>query len=383
MTRRLAAALVATVAAACATSRGPGGGPERLAFPPEEVRASALGVEMASKNDEELFAVGTAALEAGDHRRAAAALGALADRFPDSPHALAALHGAGLAHERLGEWRPALERFQAAARRATGKDATEAAFRVAECHYHLGELSEAHRGLDALAARDDLGTEDRLRALAQRGVVELEDGRPEEAERTLRRAVSLWHAESARERLDDYPAAQAQFYLGEVYRGWFLAVKLDPAADAERLGKDLEYKAQLLLSAQGHYLRAIRIGQPDWAVASGSRIAELYDTLHQELTAAPLPPGIDGETAAAYRAELQRKVRVLLTKAIAISERTIATAERTGVTGAYVAETQAALDRMKRTLVEAGGVDGPVGAPAPADADPETPEGPQAPARTR
>jgi tetratricopeptide (TPR) repeat protein len=378
MMRRAGPALL--LAAACATSRAPGR--TEISYPPEEVRVSALDAELAPKNEEELLAIGTAAFEAGDHRRAAAAFGRLADRFPGSPHAPAALRGAGLAHERLGEWRLALERFRAAGARATGPEATELAFRVAECHYHLGELGEAHRVLDALVAREDLGAEERIRALAQRGVVELEDGRPEEAERTLRLAVSLWQEGSAREPLDEYPAAQAQFHLGEVYRSWFLALKLDPSAgDEERLARELEDKARLLLSAQGHYLRTIRIGQPDWAVAAGARIAELYDAFHRELTDAPLPPGLSGEEAAAYRAELQRKVRVLLTKAIAISERTLATAQRTGVDNRFVEETQRSLERMKRTLLQAGGTDEVPVAPVPAESDPETPLRREAPPR--
>ncbi len=364
MTRRAVAA-VALSLAACAAHRA--GGPvapvdaapaadlpPALAFPPEEVRVGTLDLELEGKNDEELFAIGTAAYGASDWKRAAAAFARLADLYPSSRHAAAARFDAGLAYERLDEWRLALERFRAVAGSSEGPDAVEASFRVAECLYHLRELGDARAVLDALAARPDLAPADRVRALAQRGVVELEDGRAEDAERSLRLAVSTWQAGSEDERADDRYAAQAQFYLGEVYRQWFRALPLDPSkGDDARLRQDLERKAEMLLSAQGHYLRAIRMGNDRWAVASGYRIGELYDELRAQLLDAPLPPGLDAEHAAAYRDELRRQVRVLATKAISAYELTLQRASRSGVDDVrFLGDAQASLDRLKQAVAE-------------------------------
>ncbi|HEU4385468.1 MAG TPA: tetratricopeptide repeat protein [Anaeromyxobacteraceae bacterium] len=374
--RRLALAFCAL--AACATGRGPA-----APSPPEEIRyadaelveATPLGVELAGKNDEELFAVGTAAFAGGDFTRAASAFGRLADLFPASRHHPAALYNAGLAHQRLAEWRPALERFRALERSDVGPDAGEAAFRAAECLWHLGELAEARAVLDRLAGRGDLALLDRVRALTWRGVVELDQGDAEAAEASLRLALRAWGGGADRERLDDSLPAQAQYYLGEIYRRHFQAVKLDPSRDGEaRLEQALELKAELLLSAQGHYLRAIRMGSPGWAVASGYRIGELYDELHAHLTEAAMPPGLDAEAQAAYRAELAGKVRVLLSKAVAVYERTLDAAQRARVENAFVERTQASLDRVKRALALDGAVAGPEAAGAlPPDADPSRP----------
>jgi len=360
-----AACAVALSLAACAGARrapapslAPGdsapGAPPAIAFPPEEVKVGALDLELQGKNDEELFAVGTAAYGASDWRRAAAAFARLADLFPSSRHEAAALFDAGLAYERLDEWRLALERFRTLARKYEGPDAVEASFRVAECLYHLRELGEARAVLDALAKRTDLAPGDRVRALAQRGIVELEDGKAEEAERSLRLALGTWQAATEEERLDDRFASQAQFYLGEVYREWFRALPLDPSkGDDERLRQDLEHKAEMLLSAQGHYLRAIRMGNDRWAVASGYRIGELYDELRGQLLDAPLPPGLDDEHAAAYRTELRRQVRVLATKAISAYELTLQRATRSGVDDVrFLADAQASLDRLKQAIAE-------------------------------
>ena len=79
--------------AACATAQrgGTSRSPADLEFPPEEVKASSLHLELQGKNDEELFAIGTAAYGAADHARAAAAFARLADLFPTSRHQPAAL----------------------------------------------------------------------------------------------------------------------------------------------------------------------------------------------------------------------------------------------------------------------------------------------------
>ncbi|HET7824074.1 MAG TPA: tetratricopeptide repeat protein, partial [Anaeromyxobacter sp.] len=283
--RRLPLALL--LAAACATAQRPATAPptgtqapNAVTFPPEEVKVSRLDLELEGKNDEELFAIGTAAYGAGDFARAAAAFARLADLFPSSRHEAAALFNAGLAFERQEEWRLAQERFRTLERKYTGPDAIEASFRVAECQYHLRELADARATLDALARRTDLGAADRVRALAQRGIVELEDGKSEDAERTLRLALGTYASASEEERLDERFAAQAQFYLGEVYREWFRALPIDPSrGDDAALQQELERKSEMLLSAQGHYLRAIRMGNDRWAVASGFRIGELYDEL--------------------------------------------------------------------------------------------------------
>jgi tetratricopeptide (TPR) repeat protein len=362
--RRTLLALAAL--AACAAPRGT----EVVRFPPEEIVGSA---ELAGKNDAELHAVGTAALGAGDLRRAAEALGRLADLHPSSPHAAAALLDAGLAHQRLGEWRAALERFRTLAGRPDAPAGAALAFRMAECHYHLGEPAPARDLLDGVARREDLPAGDRGRALAQRGTIEIEEGRLEEAERSLRLALSTWQEASERERLDPHPAAQAEYHLGEVYRLWSEAIHLDPASPEADLLRDLEERTELLLSAQGHYLLAIRLGEPDWAVAAGYRIGELYEGLHRELAGAAPPPGLSGEEAALYRAELSGQIRVLLTKAIALYEQTLAAAQRAGAESAFAGEAEQALSRLRALL---RGTDGaaPAGAapgrPAPTPARP-------------
>ncbi len=342
------------------TSAPPGSAAEKkpdIEFPPEEVKVSNLELELQGKNEEELFALGMAAYGGQDWARAAAAFSRVADRFPGGKHEATALFDAGLAYERLGAWRLALERFQAMVRGWEGPDALEAAFKVAECHYHLEDLAAAHAALASIAGQAKLPPAARVRALAQMGVVELEGGHAEDAEQTLKKALAAWTAVGDSERLDPHYAAQAEYYLGEVSRTYFLAVAIDPSKDAEAvLSEAMERKATLLLAAQGHYLRSIRLGDQAWAVASASRVGDLYDTFRQQLLEAPLPPGLDEEQTQAYRELLRTRVRVLAAKAIDAYEAALGHAAAHGAgDDRTLADARQALERLEEALREDAG----------------------------
>ncbi|MGZ6078204.1 MAG: hypothetical protein ACXWK6_10405, partial [Myxococcaceae bacterium] len=150
---------------------------------------------------------------------------------------------------------------------------------------------------------------------------------------------------------DEYVTAQGQFFLGEIYRLHCEGVTFDPDAKADALSKTLEYKAQLLLSAQGHYLRAIKIGNGYWATAAGERIGNLYEVLYRQMMDSPTPKELNPEETEAYRQELRRRIKILLTKAIGVYETTVATAERIGTAGPFVARARESLERMKQLLL--------------------------------
>jgi TolA-binding protein len=352
--------------AACATVRAPSAPPApaaaatpaprppEIVYEPEVIAPAQIDLELTDKNDEELFAIGTAAFGAGDFRRAAAAFARIADVHAQSGHAATAIFNAGLSYQKVEEWRLALERFRAFVKAYEGPDAIDAEFRIAQCLYHLDELEDARAALRALAERGGVEPELRIRALAERGVVELEAGKGEEAERTLQLALQAWREAGDKERLDEWHAAQAQFYLGEVYREWFRAIPLVPKGNDEgELAKALESKAQMLLTAQGHYIRAIRMQNEQWAVAAGFRCGELYDELRKQLLEAPLPPGIDEEQAAAYRDLLSQRVRILAEKAIVAYEQTLALAARARVDdNRFLEPTRKSLEEMRAVLSE-------------------------------
>ncbi|MFY1830017.1 tetratricopeptide repeat protein [Myxococcus fulvus] len=309
-------------------------------------------LELDKLNDEELFAGGTSAFAANDFKQAARFFGRLVDFHPQSQHRRAALYNAGLAHQRLKEWEEAWLRFSELADAKAGQgDALDAAFRVAETQYHLERYDEAVALLSTLAAREDIPANRRIEARVQQGVCELEAGRTDAAEATLRKALSAYEALSDKDEVDDYFPAQAHFFVGELYRLDYEDVKLDPAKGADKLAEDLNYKAELLLSSQGHYLRSIRVGNGYWATASGSRIGAMYEDLYAQMVSSPAPAELNAEEAVVYRQELRKKIRVLLTKSINIYERTLETAERIGSQSSFVDRTRESLAKVKALLL--------------------------------
>ncbi|RKH15407.1 hypothetical protein D7Y15_40625 [Corallococcus sp. AB030] len=318
-------------------------------FDPVTVTAD---LELDKLNDEELFAGGTSAFAANDFKQAARYFGRLADFHPNSQHRRQALYNAGLAHQRLKEWDDAYGRFAELAEPEKGQgDALDASFRVAESLYHLERYEEAVKLLTTLAARADLPAGRRIEAQVQQGICQVEAGRTDDAEGTLRKALAAYDALPDKAEVEDYFPAQAHFFVGEIYRLHYEAVKLEASRGSDGLAQDLNYKAELLLSAQGHYLRAIRVGNGYWATAAGAQIGALYENLHEHMVNSPTPPELNAEEAEVYRQELRKKIRVLLTKSINIYERTLEAAERIGSQNAFVDRTRQSLEKVKTLLL--------------------------------
>jgi hypothetical protein len=219
----------------------------------------------------------------------------------------------------------------------------EEAFAEADRRYAENRLVEARAVLDELAARPDLPPELHLRALTQRGAVELEAGDGAAAEATLREALAGPVGAGPDDR---YYRAKARFFLGEVWRLRFEALPVDvPGADPEALSARLDEKSQLLLAAQERYREAIGAGEARWAVAAGARTGELYETLHRQLLEAPVPPGLQGEDALAYSAALRERLQVLLMKAGDAYRQTLDAARAARVEGPYVRAAEEGLAR--------------------------------------
>jgi tetratricopeptide (TPR) repeat protein len=318
-------------------------------MPPEEIRADLALLKM---NDEELFAAGSSAFAAGDPTRAATCFERLVTAFPDSPHRIRARFNAGLARERMENWDAARQHFSEIADPLGTGDALDAAFHQAEALYHLDRFPEAATLLGRISARSDLPVARRIEAQVQQGICQVDAGDLDEGETTLRGALaSAKAAADTGEPADEYVTAQGQFFLGEIYRLHCEGVTFDPDAKADELSRTLEYKAELLLSAQGHYLRAIKIGNGYWATAAGERIGNLYEVLHRQMIDSPTPKELNTEEAEVYRQELRRRIKILLTKAIGVYETTVATAERVGTAGPFVDRARASLERMKQLLL--------------------------------
>lgn len=357
-------AAAAVIAAGCVTTKG--------AKPKEEIvhfeEVTVIGdLELEKLNDEELFTAGQSFYAAEDYKQAARYFGRIPDFHPNSPHKRKALYNAGLSHEKLKEFDEALQRYSELADPEKGfDDAIDASFKVALCQFYRGEVDEAIRILRIVHGRQDLSLNRRLDALMQAGTSEFLAGRIDAGEVTLRKVIAAWQELEDPDEVDRGIPGQAQFYIGEIYRTHYESVQLNPdKKTVDELSKDLEYKAELLLSAQGHYLRAIRIGDGGWATAAASQIGGMYENLYDHMLNAAAPKELNAEEAEVYREELRKKIRILLTKAISIYERTLETAERIGAQNSYVDETRVRLQRVKDLLLAEAKSDEPTAEPVP------------------
>lgn len=290
-----------------------------------------------------LFDKGTRSFKDGDFDKAAQAFDRLWQAFPDSPQAPRALWNAALSYERLARYDEALQRLTTY---LAVHDEPEAQFHAAYAEYQLHRLDAAIARLSALRRRSDLKPRLRVEALLQEGVCKIESGARAQGEDLVREAAN----ESAK--LDDAePAllAEADFWLGEGERMGFTGIAIDPSRmDDAKLQDAIEAKSRFLLSAQEHYLQAIRRGDGEWATAAGFRIGEMYEAFYGELVQAPLPNGLTQEQRTLYSQELRAKVRRLVDKAIRIYEQTL----EQGGRGPYRQKTQDALSRLRKLLLE-------------------------------
>jgi tetratricopeptide (TPR) repeat protein len=344
-------AVAVALGAACASVQKPG---QVMVFPPVTIVAGPTDLELAKLNAGELFAKGKAAFASAEYRKAATYFSRGADYFPEDALHASLVYNAGLSLMQLQEWALASEKFHALADAAHGKDdALDAAFQEAACLYYLDDYAGAAALLEVLAPRRDIPETLQLQAQVDLGVCEVELSQLDKAEHNLREALRLYVADAAEQRMSEDVAGKAEFFIGEVYRIYFSAIVLDPSkVDQDQLGQDLEHKAEELLSAQGHYLRSIRIGSPHWATAAGYRIGSMYEELYVALVQAPMPPDLDAEQAALYREELKRRIRVLVTKAINIYDQTLSAATRIGEDNPFVVQTRESLGKMKTILLE-------------------------------
>ena len=308
-------------------------------------------------NDAELYAIGQAAFGGGDNAKAALYFARLADYFPASTYRPEALFKTGTLLERMKDYAGALTRFLAAAK-AYGAtvDGGDAQFKAADEYYFLGQYDQAIAILESLATAPYVTGVRQAEADTKRAICLYSAGRLDDAERLLHTTVKEIQDDLKGNTPDGYLPSQALFYLAEIVRQHYLEAKLDAVNRTQpQLLDDLEKKCELLLAAQGYYLRCMRVGHPEWATASGYRVGELYQTLYEQLTALTPSTTFTAEELAAYRKVLRDRIRVLISKAITAYELTLSTAERVGARSPFVQQTQEHLDKMKSLMLDGDG----------------------------
>jgi tetratricopeptide (TPR) repeat protein len=313
-----------------------------------------------SYDAEELFELGNEEFAAGNYGRSAEIFEKLVDTFPGSELVVPAAYNAALSHEKRSAWKEAAEWFRWVVREhPDAPSAKDAHFSLGLAYGKLERWVEVADTYWAIRQREGLTELEELEARVNTGVGFFMQEDYLSAEREFMRALAFVEEQDREQFLPArYFIGQSRFYLGEIYARWFEKKRLQApegpsSGDAwvEQVGADLEEKCQLLLRAQSNFIRTIRVGHTGWATAAGYRIGSLYETLYDQMMDVPVPGDLSPEARELYVSELQKRVGVLVVKAIRVYEMSLEMAERVGERNEWVERTSESLQRMK-TLYE-------------------------------
>lgn len=299
-----------------------------------------------------LFQRAAVALRAGRCDTAVELYRKLIDEFPAAELVPPSQYNSGLCLDQLGRFQEAAAAYGALIERfPESRDVTDALFRLVGSYEQLEAWDDVVAAADRLLLeRDDLRGIERVEALARKGAALAASGREAEARLALEEAVRLYRAGRGIAPSDSvFHYSMAQFKLGELLHNEMRAVAL-PSDEAALEGR-LEHKAQLLLDAQRTYTKVIRIGHPHWAAAAAYRIGALYQHLWVDILDAPPPADLSAEEQAIYFDILRDRIRVLLRKAVVQWERTLKLAVRLGLDNEWIARTTADLAEIREVLV--------------------------------
>jgi TolA-binding protein len=278
----------------------------------------------------------------------------LLKEFPDTRYTKAALYNGGLAYEGLKDWQTAIARFQKLATdHADSSDAKDAQFQIGACYAELGNWPTSATIFAEILQRKDLNADDKIEAMARRGFAQFQLKDLDTAERTFQSTV--WYVNSilTEERLEtDFYVGLARYHLGQITHERFRAIPL--RLPEKQMGIDMEDKARLLLAAQRQYIETIKLGNPQWAAASGYQVGSLYEEFYDAFIHAPIPDQLQGETnqekREVYYEELRKKIRILLEKSLRTHEQNLAMLERLGVQNEWRDKSKVAFAKLKQML---------------------------------
>jgi TolA-binding protein len=359
----LAAALAGTLAAGCAGKArndvvtGP---PKVEEVTMEPIKLQAIkgpdGVQHVVTYDAtELFERAGAALSDKRYDESVKAYEQLLKEFPtETRYTKAALYNCGLAYQGKKDWATAIARLQQLADQFPGtSDAKDAQFQIGASYAELGNWPTSATIFALILERKDLTADDKIEALARRGFAQFQLHDFDTAERTFKSALWFFQAIEREERLQtDFYLGLAKYHLAQIPHERFKAAPL--RLPDKQMARDMEEKCRLLLVAQRAYIDAMKLGNPQWASASGYQVASLYEELYDALIHSPVPPEVAGDENAekrdVYYEEVRKKIRVLLEKSLKWNEQNLLMLERLGIQNEWRDKSKLAFAKLQKML---------------------------------
>ena len=329
----------------------------------------------------ELFERAGAALSAKRYDDAARDYDFLLKEFPDTRYTKAALYNGGLAYQGKKEWPTAIARFQSLESGFPGtSDAKDALFQMGASYAEMGNWPTSATMFAEILERKDLTADDKIEALARRGFAQFELKDLDTAERTFKSALYYFNSIEHDERLEtDFYLGLVKYHLGQIPHERFRAIPL--RLPVKQMSIDMEDKARLLLTAQRLYIDAIKLGNPQWASASGYQIGSLYEEFYDAFIHAPIPDDLQGEAnqekREVYYEELRKKIRILLEKSLRTHEQNLLMLERMGIQNEWREKSKLSFAKLQKLLDPSYKFE--FADPSTAGADPATPPPPPTP----
>ncbi|HEY3351828.1 MAG TPA: tetratricopeptide repeat protein, partial [Polyangia bacterium] len=244
-----------------------------------------------------LATLGKMAAQAVEFRRSARYLEEAARSRPADPKSVEMLRASAAIRAHLGDVSGAKEAYRLVLQRASTPDRRrDASLELAELLERVGQYEEAAQALTSALAEGAGGASTYYRL----GYARHRLGAPEEAIKYFKLSADRARGAETAEDLDG--AAGSNFYLGQILLEEFGGIAF---------GQDRSIDRQILMAkkmrfdgAQSSYLAAVRLGRPQWAIASLARLAVLYEGWASFIENAPAP---EGQDAGAYKAALKKE----------------------------------------------------------------------------
>ncbi len=301
----------------------------------------------------ELLARGERALLDGDYEEARRALDTLLAAGPSPAMKPLVLFELGAAYEGLGQRERARDLYHEVADEFPHSPQARAALeRAVWVHAYLEEWDKLGVTGEALLARPDAKPIDRMTAYGARALSRIEAGDDDHAMRDVQSGLDIVEALhfGTAGRLPP-PVAMLRFALAEIRRVRSERITLQPVTDD--FVARLSARCQLLLDAQSAYADAMRSEDTHWTTMSGYRVGAMYRQLHAELMAIPSDGRAKNDSdRQVFYAIMHVRYRALLDKGIEMLRRTLATADRTHDDSAWVARCKEAKAEMEKSLEE-------------------------------
>ena len=278
---------------------------------------------------DEVFERANEAYQARRYEEAADHYATIITYFQESRFYRPALFNAGLVYEKLERWEVAAAQYERILEEdAASSDAKDAFYRLAHVRAELGDWDAIDGLMTQVMLRGDLEHFDRMEAHLRRSTALLELGKLGEARDGFYTMVRLNREASGADRLADSTEfmVQGRFGLGRTYHQMVLGIPL--VLPPQKMGEDLQEKAELFLKAQTSYIQALREHHAQWSVAAGYMIGKLYEDFYLDILAAEIPDDLTAEQTSLYFEELRKQLRPLMVRAIKVYEKNLSLSKR-------------------------------------------------------